>query len=188
MFLADGFEDIEALGTRDILNRGGVDVITVSITDETEVTSAHGLTVLADTTLSEVLVDGNSAADSNDIMIFPGGMPGSKNLGECHELIAAMNGHYSQGGSVAAICAAPKFVLGQLDGIQDATFTCYDGCEDELVALGARFVKKPAVSCGRIITGRGPGHAIDFGIEILRMLRGEAAARSVASGAILPCE
>lgn len=186
IFLADGFEDIEALATYDVLKRGGVRVQTVGIGEEPFVTSSHGLTVSIDTFLEDLEEGG--CTDSADIMIFPGGMPGSKNLASCKPLIRMMNRHYAEGGSVAAICAAPGFVLSQLKGIEEAIFTCYDGCGEATEATGAVFVKKPAVTSGRIITGRGPGHAIDFALEVLKMARNEAAAEEVAKGMILTCE
>lgn len=188
IFLANGFEDIEALATRDILVRGGADVKTISINDSKEVDSAHGITVLADMTLTELLkLEDCKTCTAQDMLIFPGGLPGSKNLGECRELIGLMNRHYSLGGAVAAICAAPNFVLSQLEGIEKATFTCYDGCQDLLVSMGANFMKKPAVTWNRIITGRGPGHSIDFGLAILETVCGSKTAADVAAGLTLPC-
>lgn len=184
IFLADGFEEVEALATRDVLVRGGVDVKLVGINAAAFVVSSHKVKVGVDLTLEDI--DTSMSAEASDVMIFPGGMPGSKNLGECRRLVEMMNEHYRQGGAVAAICAAPSFVLGQLDGMQSATFTCYDSCEDNLVEMGAKFVRRPAVTCGRIITGRGPGHSIDFGLAILRYLKGDAAADYVADGMILP--
>jgi len=186
IFLAEGFEDIEALATRDVLLRGGVNVNLISITDEPFVVSARGLTVSVDDMLCDIEPDGKCSAE--DVMIFPGGLPGSKNLGDCKELISLMNAHYTAGGTVAAICAAPKFVFGQLKGIETAEFTCYDGCEDTLIAKGAKFLRKPAVTCGRIITGRGPGHAIDFALAILRHIKGEKVAAEVATGLTLKCD
>lgn len=198
IFLADGFEEIEALAVRDVLVRGGVKVNLVSISDEYQVCSSHGVTVVADTMLEDCLYYGcgdlrvlspeekKSPAGASDVMIFPGGMPGSRRLGECESLISAMNDHYREGGTVAAICAAPSFVLSQLEGIAGAEFTCYDGCEANLVEMGARFSPRPAVVCGRIITGRGPGHAIDFGLAILRALKGDGVADSVRDAMILP--
>lgn len=189
IFLANGFEDIEALATRDILKRGNIDVETVGVSRGRDVISARGITVLADMTLDELLnKESGGACSSKDFLIFPGGMPGSKNLGACSELIDLMNRHYSEGGSVAAICAAPEFVLGQLDGIETATFTCYDGDEAPLIAKGATFVRKPAVTSGRIITGRGPGHSIEFGLEILKMLTDEDTVTGIAAAVTLPCD
>lgn len=189
MFLADGFEDIEALGTRDVLLRGGVEVTLVGINFEPFAISSHGLTVGVDDFLEDILdSDTCEGASEKDFMIFPGGMPGAKNLGECEALVTLMNKHYAQGGSVAAICAAPAQVLGHLDGIEKAEFTCYDGCESDLVARGAKFVRKPSVTCGRIITGRGPGHTMDFALAVLRAIKGPQAADAVASAMTLKCD
>jgi len=186
IFLAEGFEDIEALATRDVLLRGGVEVTTVGITEEPFVSSSHGLCVGVDTTLEEL--ENVPVAGKEDFLIFPGGMPGSRNLGNCQPLIKLMNEHFAAGGSVAAICAAPSFVLGKLEGIEDADFTCYDGCEGNLVAAGARFHKKPYVKSGRIITGRGPGHSIEFALAVLREIKGESVSAKVASDLTLACE
>ena len=103
IFLANGFEDMEALATRDILIRGGVETLTVSTTDEGFVESSHGVTVLADMTFDSYTV---MAVGKEDVMIFPGGMPGSRTLGADKTLIRLMQEHYDAGGTVAAICAA----------------------------------------------------------------------------------
>lgn len=184
--MANGFEDVEALGTRDVLVRGGLDVNLISITDEPFVVSSHGVTVGVDDMLCDIEPDGECG--SEDIMIFPGGMPGSKSLGECQKLIKLMNEHYTSGGSVAAICAAPMFVLGQLAGIEKAEVTCFDGCEAPLIEKGSKWVRKPAVVSGRIITGRSAGYALDFGLAILRHIKGEKAAAEVAAALMLKCD
>ncbi len=172
IFLADGFEDIEALATNDVLRRGGLDVNIISIYDETCVESSHGVTIEAAMSLDEVRLD--AAPDGpEDLMIFPGGMPGTRNLAACEPLMEAMKAHYAAGGSVAAICAAPGLVISQLDGLEGVEFTCFDGFQDNMLAKGALFTPKPAVRCGRIITGRSAGHAVSFGLEILAMLRPE---------------
>lgn len=186
IFLADGFEDIEALGTRDVLIRGGVDARLVGISDEPFVTSSHGLTVGVDEMLE--FLDIEDWADEKDFLIFPGGMPGSKNLASCKPLIKLMNAHYSAGGSLAAICAAPGFVLSQLDGVEGLEYTCYDGCGDALEAKGCSFRPAPAIKCGRIITGRGPGQAIEFALEVLKAIKGSETAEKVRKGVYLPCE
>lgn len=172
IFLADGFEDIEALATNDVLRRAGLDVNLISIYDEYSVESSHGITVEAGWTLDEV--DLGAAPDGpSDVMIFPGGMPGTKNLAACEPLMEAMKSHYAAGGTVAAICAAPGLVISQLDGLQGVEFTCFEGFQDALVAKGAVFTPKSSVRCGRIITGRSAGHAVSFGLEILALLRPE---------------
>ncbi|MBO4671601.1 MAG: DJ-1/PfpI family protein [Bacteroidales bacterium] len=172
IFLADGFEDVEALATNDVLRRGGLDVNIISIYDETSVESSHGITVDADYTLDEVDLSA-SPAGPGDIMIFPGGMPGTRNLAACEPLMEAMRRHYAAGGAVAAICAAPGLVVSQLDSLEGVEFTCFDGFQDAPEAKGAVFTPKPAVRSGRIITGRSAGHAVSFALEILAMLRPE---------------
>lgn len=186
MFLAEGFEDIEALATRDILIRAGIEVNLIAVDEEPFVISAHGLTVGVDEMLCDI--EPENGCGREDMMIFPGGMPGSKNLGDSRKLIDLMNAHYKEGGSVAAICAAPKFVLSQLEGIGSAEFTCYEGCQDTLMGLGAKYLRRPAVTCGRIITGRGPGYANDFALAIVRHIKGADAAAAVAAGLSPSCE
>lgn len=180
VFLADGFEDIEALGTVDVLRRGGVPVQMVSITDEPMVVSSHRVMVGVDMTFDEWLDRAdNGRPGPEDVMIFPGGMPGSKNLAACRDLIALMKEHYELGGSVAAICAAPGLVLSQLPDLEGHEMTCFDGFEDALEKAGATFVPAPAVISGRIVTGRSAGHAVSFGLEILRLVKGEEIAAQV---------
>lgn len=178
IFMADGFEDVEALATRDVLLRGGVDVKLISISDDPIVNSAHGLMVGTDGLL-EFLDWDHSDTETQDFMIFPGGMPGSSNLAGCKSLISEMNAHYAEGGSVAAICAAPGLVLSQLENVEGLEFTCYDSFEDMLISRGAKFNPVPAVSCGRVVTGRSAGHAISFALEILKAIKGEETAEKV---------
>ncbi len=180
LFLGTGFEEIEALAVVDILRRGGVDVKTVSIHYDKVVSGAHKIPVAADMPFgefkSEVRLDG---ADSGDVMIFPGGMPGTRNLASCAELMNLMRLHYAEGGSVAAICAAPGLIVSQLGDLGGKHFTCYDGFEDALISLGGVYEKKPAVTDGNLITGRGPGCALEFGIAVLAHIRGAEAADEV---------
>ena len=131
LFLANGFEDMEALATRDVLIRGGIPVLTISITDEYLVESSHGLQVTADTSWADVEVI-EPGTDASDVMIFPGGMPGSRNLAEHKELMEILQDHWAQGGTVAAICAAPGLVVSQLPGLEGRKFTCFPGFEDAL--------------------------------------------------------
>jgi 4-methyl-5(b-hydroxyethyl)-thiazole monophosphate biosynthesis len=179
IFLADGFEDMEAIATRDVLLRGGVDVQTVSITDDPFVTSSHGITVSVDLTRD----------DFNDdlpaMMIFPGGMPGTKNLAADRALMALMRKCYTHGGIIAAICAAPGLVVSQLDDVSGKRFTCFEGFQDAMIAKGAVFTPESAVVDGRLITGRGAGHAVNFGLAILEELKGKETADRVRAGLML---
>lgn len=186
IFLANGFEEIEALATLDVLRRGGVDVKTVSVLYDKFVTSSHKTTVVADMTYgefkAEVQLDGT---DESDVMIFPGGMPGTRNLAENGEIINFMRLHYAEGGAVAAICAAPGLVVSQLPSLQGKHFTCFDGFEDAPVARGGIYEQKPAVRDGNLITGRGAGCAVEFGLAILAHLKGEEAAAAVRHSLML---
>lgn len=186
IFLANGFEEIEALATLDVLRRGGVDVKTVSVLYDKFVTGSHKTTVVADMTYgefkAEVQLDGT---DESDVMIFPGGMPGTRNLAENGEIINFMRLHYAEGGAVAAICAAPGLVVSQLPSLQGKHFTCFDGFEDAPVARGGIYEQKPAVRDGNLITGRGAGCAVEFGLVILAHLKGEEAAAAVRHSLML---
>ena len=178
IFLADGFEDMEALAVNDVLRRGGLDVCLVSIGEDPFVVSSHGVTVGPEAFLYDFDED-HTGTLAEDVMIFPGGMPGTKNLAASEPLIRAMREHYAAGGSLAAICAAPGLVLSQLPDVKGLEFTCFDGFQDALMAKGAKFVNAPAVKSGRIITGRSAGHAVTFALEILKAVKGEAAAEKV---------
>ena len=179
IFLADGFEDVEALATNDVLRRGGVAVNLISIGEDPFVVSSHGITIGVEQFLPELTPD-HKGTDKGDVMIFPGGMPGTRNLAACKPLIKAMKEHYKAGGTLAAICAAPGLVLGQLgDELKGVEFTCFDGMQDGPLSFGAVFTPKPAVRCGRIITGRSAAHAIEFGLTILEALKGSETAEKV---------
>ena len=181
IFLADGFEDMEALGTLDVLRRAGIEAKTVSVTTDPVVTSSHGVSVFVDEILEDIPCDA-ATSGPEDVMIFPGGMPGSKALGSHSGLIALMNSHYAAGGTVAAICAAPGLVLSQLEGIEGKRFTCFDGFEQYLIDAGAVHLPgEGTVTDGRVITGRGAGQAVNFGLAIVRFLKGEEAAAKVGS-------
>ncbi len=184
IFLANGFEDMEALATRDVLLRGGIEVLTVSINEDYMVESSHGQQVLADINWDnlEVMEPGTGP---EDVMIFPGGMPGSRHLAEHAELMEILQDHWSRGGTVAAICAAPGLVVSQLPGLQGKRFTCFDGFEESLLAQGAVFTPESTVTDGSLITGRGAGHAVNFGLAILRQLKGEEAVTKVKAGLML---
>ncbi len=185
LFLAEGFEEIEALATVDILRRGGVDVKTVSINHNRIVHGAHGIPVVADWDRDEFDGCVILGATPEDAMIFPGGLPGASNLAEDEFLMAAMQKHFSEGGTVAAICAAPGLVASQLQDIEGKKFTCYDGFEENMMAQGAEYTGEPAVTDGNLITGRGPGCAIRFALEILRKLKGEEVAAQVEAGLLI---
>ena len=186
IFLADGFEISEALTTVNMLRRGGVNVKTVSIYDDRIVTSSNRIPVIADMAFGEFKASTSfGPCLPTDVMIFPGGMPGSSNLAAFNKLMDIMQQHYAEGGTLAAICAAPSVVLGLLPGLEGKRMTCYDGFEDALTAKGVEYVKEGVVVDGNMITGRGPGWAVEFGLAILAHVKGQEIADKVKAGLML---
>ena len=186
VFLADGFEISEALTTVNMLRRGGINVKTVSIYDDRIVTSSNRIPVIADMAFGEFKASTSfGPCLPSDVMIFPGGMPGSANLAAFGKLMDIMQQHYAEGGTVAAICAAPAVVLTLLPDLESKKMTCYDGFEAELTAKGAEYVKEGVVTDGNMITGRGPGWAVEFGLAILAHVKGQETADKVKAGLML---
>lgn len=172
VFLADGFEDLEALSVIDIMRRAELDVVTVSINKTNIVTSAHNVPVQADVLLSEV--DFNTEG----YLILPGGMPGTTNLWECTELTEKVKEHAEAGRPTAAICAAP-LILGRLGLLEGKEATCYPGFEAEL--KGAKCMEDGVVVFGNIITGKGPGKSFDFAYAIVTSILGATKAGEISS-------
>lgn len=172
-FLATGFEDIEALAPVDIMRRAGLQVETVSITDEIVVTSAHGVGIVADRTLAEV------DFDDADLLFLPGGLPGATNLDACQELREGIVQHFKAGRPVAAICAAP-LVLGHLGILEGKKSTCYPGFETEL--KGADYTAALVEQDGLIVTGKGPGAAMELGYVLVERLKDKQTADALREG------
>ena len=176
LFLANGFEEIEALATVDILRRAQIPVETISISDEKSVIGAHNVPVIADKTFDQADFSGT------EVLILPGGMPGAKHLNEhsaLKQLITKFNG---EGKQVAAICAAPM-VLGGLGLLKDKRATCYPGFEAQLA--GAQATGENVVVDGNIITGRGPGLAFDFALRLVEQIAGLKTKQEVQNGLLL---
>ena len=172
VFLAEGFEEVEALTPVDILRRGGVTVKTVGIGGKT-VTGAHGIPVGCDIAEEDVI------PDEIDMMVLPGGMPGATHLREHDGLCTLLKTASAAGSRLAAICAAP-FILGELGLLEGREATCYPGFEERL--FGAKVSPKGVVTDGNITTATGMGVATRFGLELVRLLRGAEAADRIASG------
>ena len=172
-FLATGFEEVEALAPIDIFRRGGIDAKTVSITGNKQVTGAHGVTVTADLTLEEA-----DCSDA-DLLMLPGGMPGSTNLNDCEPLKALLASQAAAGKRVAAICAAP-LVLGGMGLLKGKRATCYPGCEQYMT--GADYTRELFTTDGNITTGEGPAATFAYAYELLALLTDQATADQVAEG------
>lgn len=176
IFLAEGFEEIEALTVVDVMRRAGLDVKTVSIGSVHEVTGAHGITVKADMLFKE------ARFDNPEWLILPGGMPGSTNLFQFQALRDLLKAHK---GKIAAICAAPAVVLAPLGLLDGLEATCYPGFEDKCTDGGATMQDARVVVSGRIITGNGPSSALPFALAIVANALGESVARQVGEGMLL---
>lgn len=177
LFLATGFQETEALAQVTICKRTAIDIKTVSVTGEQTVESSNGVVVKAD------LVMGRDTLPDADMLVLPGGMPGSENLYNCTPLRNLITSHVKAGRPVAAICAAP-LVLGRMCLLEGRRATCYPGFEPELT--GATPTGATVEVDGQFITGHGPGAAIDFGLAIVAYLMGEAEAKKVAASMVWP--
>jgi len=175
VFLAPGFEEVEGLTVVDLLRRAGAELNMVSIEETRTVAGTHGITVEADKLLDEV----NYA--EQDLLVLPGGMPGTLNLKNCDKLLDVLHEFHKQGKMLAAICAAPT-VFGHMGILSGKKATCYPGCEDGL--NGAEYVIENVVIDGNITTSRGIGTAIDFSLSLVAQLYDQAKADELAEGII----
>ena len=175
VFLAAGFEEIEALTAIDVIRRAGMNVQTVSITSALQVRGAHGVTVNAD------LLFDNTLFSSPDWLVLPGGMPGATNLYEFGPLQGLLKTQAeSETGRIAAICAAPAVVLGQLGLLKGEKATCYPGFEHFIE--GADMIDAPVVVSNKFVLGNGPANALPWALSIVWEALGQEAAAKVASG------
>ena len=178
LFLADGFEDIEALTVVDMLRRAGVQIVTVSIMGRREVTTSHRVTVLADALFEEV----EGALGEAAVLVLPGGQPGTTNLGNHQGLCEALLAYAAAGGHVAAICAAPT-VLNRLGLLEGKKATSYPSCEPQMDRVG-QYLQDRVVVDGNITTSRGMGTAIDFSLSLIQDLCGEKKAEELAAAIV----
>ncbi len=170
IFLADGFEDIEALTVCDYLRRADLDVDLVSITDKKEVESAHGVKVLADLTFSEIMFDDYKA------IYVPGGLPGAINLAEDKRVRESVEMYAQEDKLVAAICAGP-IVFDKVKLLKEGKYTCFPGFEKNLETAGR--VDEPVVIDGNVITSMGPSFAQVLAFELIELLKGEESAQAI---------
>ena len=175
VMLADGFEEVEGLTSIDLLRRAGFDVVMVSINETIEVTGSHKVGFKADQTIAD------TNFDEFDMILLPGGMPGTLNLAKNAKLTEAILKFNGEGKTLAAICAAPT-VFGALGILEGKKACCYPGMEDGL--KGAIKCTDNVVEDGNIITSRGVGTAIDFALCIITKYNGAAAAADLAEGIV----
>lgn len=160
VFLAEGFEEIEAISIVDVLRRGEAFVDVISIADSEYVEGGHHITIKVDKSFA------GTQFDEYDILILPGGMPGTTNLSKHDQLCKLLVDFNNKGKKIGAICAAPS-ILGKLGILKNQEATCYPGYEDQLI--GCNVNNRDIVTSNNIITAKGAGVAISFALELLKL-------------------
>ncbi len=173
VFLANGFEEIEALTPTDILRRAKLEVKTVGVSAE-KIVSSHGVTVTPDITCDQISLD-----DDLDMVVLPGGMPGTLNLEANEQVQKAVDFCAENDRFIAAICAAPS-ILGHKGLLKGKKAVCFPGFEKDLE--GAQIVDKLAVVDGKIITAKGAGACIEFGLTLAQLLSGDEVSQRIRAG------
>lgn len=176
LFLADGFEEIEALTVVDVMRRAEMPLVTLSVNDNQVVTGAHGIPVVADALAQDI------SFEEVEWLILPGGMPGMTNLAASRPLCNLVKGHAEAGGLTAAICASPS-ILGMLGLLNGRRATCYPGFEHNLE--GAIVTGERCSVDENITTANGPASATAFALSIVAQSCGEEKAQEVAAGMLL---
>lgn len=175
VFLADGFEEIEALTVVDLCRRAGLDTDMVSIGETRKVTGSHGIPIDADLTFAEV------DFDALDCIVLPGGMPGTKHLEAHTGLMQQVDHFFTSGKYIAAICAAPS-IFGHRGILKGKRACCYPSFESHLE--GAVVTAGPVEVDGKVVTSRGMGTAIDFGLALVELFVGKEKAEELAKGIV----
>jgi 4-methyl-5(b-hydroxyethyl)-thiazole monophosphate biosynthesis len=168
IFLADGFEEVEAVTPVDYLRRANIKVVMAAIGQNTDVMGSHGINLTADTTLEAMETQGELNPDKWDCVIIPGGMLGSKNLAACAKVGKFLKKLSDKGKMIAAICAAPAVVLAPLGLLEGKRFTCYPGMEEGLTS--GTWMEDKVVIDGALITSRAAGTAAEFAFTLIKIL------------------
>lgn len=174
--LAEGFEEVEALSIVDVLRRAGADVTTAAVGTNRQVTGAHQVTITADAMLNE-------CTGSYDLIALPGGIPGATNLAESVTLEGMLREQDEAGRLVAAICASPAVVLQKHGLIKGRKVTCYPSFADQLEPI--THVSERVVADGTLITGSGPGSALEFSLKLVEVLSDADTAKGLQEGMLV---
>lgn len=174
-FLADGFEEVEALAVVDLCRRAGINTILVSVTEREVVVGSHEIAVTTDKLLKDL------DFDAVDMIFLPGGMPGTVNLENCKPLMEQIKSFDEQGKCISAICAAPR-IFGRMGLLQGRNACSYPAMEEDLT--GAEVSRKPVEVSEHITTSRGMGTAIDLGLAIVERFCGKEKADNLAEAII----
>ncbi|MDR2842683.1 MAG: DJ-1/PfpI family protein [Spirochaetaceae bacterium] len=180
IFLADGFEEVEAFTPIDYLRRAGIEVCTVALGEDKIITGSHKITVIADESIANI-----KHTDDFDGVLIPGGMPGSANLAESALLNTLLQKTNEKNRLICAICAAPVIVLYPQGLLHGRKWTCFPGMEDKAIEDKSGFSEKNLVIDGNLITSRAAGTAAAWALAIIESLAGKTAADKIASSVLL---
>ncbi len=176
VYLAEGFEEIEAVTVIDVLRRAGIDVTTVSISNDREVKGAHNIPISADKLFTQL------DNMQTDMVVLPGGLPGTTNLGAHEGLSQILKSFAENNKYIAAICAAPS-IIGKMGILEGCNATCYPGFEEYL--MGANPMGDLVVQHNNVITSKGPGTALYFSLKLVEILQGKEVAEQLKEGMLV---
>ena len=182
-FLAEGFEEVEAITPIDYLRRAGIDLTIAAVGTEKIVTGSHSISIAADTTIAAMDKEGKFNAACWDGVFVPGGMPGASNLASCAPAGNFFKEMAGAGKIIAAICASPAVFLYPLGLLEGKKFTCYPGMEQKV--SGGTWLTDRVVVDGNLVTSRAPGTAVFFALVLIELLAGQEQAKKLTEAALL---
>jgi len=174
ILLGEGFEEIEAIAPLDILRRADIEVATVALSNELQVNGGHDITVRADLTMEQV------DFDKLDMLVLPGGLGGVKSISESPAAMELIKKTWGAKKKLAAICAAPT-LLAKLDLLKGLPVTCYPTVADVIKEAGGNYITDPVVRDGNLVTGQAAGASIEFGLELVAVMRDRETAENLRS-------
>ena len=179
VMLGNGFDEMEAIGPVDVMRRGGIEVYTVSMTENRLVKGATGNLIVADMALSDL------RPEFIDWLVFPGADKTEEAVNLSTELSETVGRHWREGGNIAAICAAPALVLGPLGILKDEEATGYPFLKDDFIKRGGRYSESSVVVGDRLITSQGPGTTLDFALALVRRIKGPDMEQALREGMVI---
>lgn len=179
VMLGNGFDEIEAIAPVDVMRRGGIEVYTVSMSENRLVKGATGNLIVADMALSDL------RPEHIDWLVFPGADKAEQAVNLSAELNELVTRHWREGGNIAAICAAPALILGPLGILDGVEAAGYPFLKDDFEKSGGCYSDSPVVSGDRLITSKGPGTTLDFALALVRRIKGPDMEQALREGMVI---